>query len=201
MTSVSRRWAVAALVLLVATAHGPAAPGPKEKEPSFYFPWTVGDRLEFEVISDGKTHGGLVREVLEVEKKGRVLGVTASDNYGSGPINYKYGLSDAGVEMLTAWQVTFPTPKPLVRLPAKPEDTWMWQRGPSDPKQSFKTVNEEVVEVPAGKFKAVRVEMVAEDGTYTDWHVVGLGSVKREWSRPRLSDGVRVLKSFTSGKK
>ena len=50
----------------------------------------------------------------------------------------------------------------LEQLPAKPGTAWEWEGQPASgadpPKVQFKVVGEEEVEVPAGKFKAIRVE-------------------------------------------
>jgi hypothetical protein len=194
---------VASLLVLGTTPAGQAAPGTKEKGPAYYFPSTLGDRLEFEATADGKPAGGFVLEVLEVEKKGGAVVVTVSnDSPGTGRLTYQYRLTESGVERLRSGDTAYAAPVPLLRLPAKAGDTWEWTHPISKTKRSYKTVKEEVVEVPAGKFKAVRVETVIDDeGTYTDWYAPGLGNIKREVSRPLLGNGVRVLKSFTPGKK
>jgi hypothetical protein len=73
------------------------------------------------------------------------------------------------------------------------------------PAKHTRTVaGEEVVEVPAGKFRALWVESKLESAaptpTGTYWYAPGVGVVK---SVLNTSTGVQttVLKSFTSGKK
>jgi hypothetical protein len=62
----------------------------------------------------------------------------------------------------------------------------------------------EEVEVPAGKFEAVRVEGVVDLGTgrtqkSVEWHAVGVGVVKLVVDRGG-GEQTTVLKSFTPGK-
>jgi hypothetical protein len=204
MFSGSRPFVIASVLVLATAPVGQAAPGAKDKGPAYYFPSTVGDRLEFEATpDDGKPVSGFVLEVLEVETKGRAVVVTVSnDSPQIGRLTFQYRLTESGVEQLKSGATAYATPISLLRLPAKEGDTWEWTHPISKAKRSYKTVKEEVVEVPAGKFKAVRVDTVIDDeGTYTDWYAPGLGSVKRETSRPLIGNGVRVLKSFTPGKK
>jgi hypothetical protein len=94
-------------------------------------------------------------------------------------------------------------PKRLLKLPVREGETWEWAdaagRGRPSPKCKYTTVREEEVETPAGKFRAVRVEMDSETGgavlRTTYWHTPGAGLVKIV-SRDRKGDWVRVLKSF-----
>jgi hypothetical protein len=194
---------ITSLLVLGTAPVGHAAPGAKDKGPAYYFPSTVGDRLEFEATPDGKPQSGFVLEVLEVETKGRAVVVTVSNDAPEiGRLTFQYRLTESGVEQLKSGETAYATPIPLLRLPAKEGDAWEWTHPIPKTKRSYKTVKEEVVEVPAGKFKAVRVECVIDgEGTYIDWYAPGLGSIKRETSRPLLGNGVRVLKSFTPGKK
>ena len=78
---------------------------------------------------------------------------------------------------------------------------------PGNPSSKFKytTGKEEEVEVPAGKFKAIRVEMenVINGAVFrtTYWHAPGAGMVKIVSHDHKRGDRVQVLKSFTPGKK
>jgi hypothetical protein len=69
----------------------------------------------------------------------------------------------------------------------------------------YTTVGEEEVEVPAGKFKAIRVDMVAGDerppaGT-TYWFALGHGPVKILTRNPNGEERIQHLKAFIPAKK
>jgi hypothetical protein len=78
-------------------------------------------------------------------------------------------------------------PRPELRLPARAGAAWTWDAagvGHNPPtKVAYKVVGEEEVEVPAGKFKAVRVEAVLTAGPLTHrtetWYARRVGVVKR----------------------
>lgn len=86
-------------------------------------------------------------------------------------------------------------------------EAWKWDVGPPGRVVTCKlTTGGEEVEVPAGKFKAVRVE--AEAGfpapfavtRTTYWHAPGVGVVKTV-EQIKGGDRVEVLKAFTPGPK
>jgi hypothetical protein len=99
---------------------------------------------------------------------------------------------------------TYDPPVCLLKLPAKPGDTWTTElSGKGQPRKTIYTYRgEEEVEVPAGKFKALKIESEMETGKSvraTFWYVAGIGMVK---SSTKFGDTERVyaLKSFTAGK-
>src|SRR5262249_18740166 len=97
----------------------------------------------------------------------------------------------------------------LLRLPATPGDTWdeelpvRTKDGPL--KMKYTTGKEEDVEVPAGKFRAVRVEAVSQVASsptqITYWFAAGVGSVKIVYkdTGPKGGERVTVRKSFEPG--
>ena len=192
---------VRCLLLLGALPPAQAAPRPKAKNDSFYFPSTVGDKLVFQNVHNGKKNEFTV-EVIEVDKKHGRLAVTVAyyDDFLRVPLTLQYGLSLSGIDQLKAGGTSYSPAKPLLRIPAKSGDTWTWRRKSTNRKVSFKTVKEEVIEVPAGKFKTIRVETQDSDGKYTDWYALGLGSIRREVLRPGLADGVLVLEQANAGR-
>jgi hypothetical protein len=101
----------------------------------------------------------------------------------------------------------------LLKLPAKEGDKWEFDtpaqrdergRGLRGEKGTVTVGPTEVVEVPAGKFRAVRLEIAvtAINGDavpeirYTSWYAPEVGLVKMT----RGTEWTRVLKSFTPGK-
>jgi hypothetical protein len=98
-------------------------------------------------------------------------------------------------------RVKLSQPSCLLKLPAKMDDTW-------EAEGCVVTTRKiEEVTVPAGKFKAIRVEWEmtftkrdGTKGTLTEiyWHAPGVGVVKKQLGFGEL--GETKLKSFTLGK-
>ncbi len=114
----------------------------------------------------------------------------------------------------------------LMPMPLKVGDSWEWEK-PDVEKWKFKAINEEEVEVPAGKIKAIRIEgegilqrrkakLPSRTMKCTEWILPGLPtmrcrisglliikSVIRIGDGSEITDGeaTEVLKSFTPGKK
>jgi len=79
-------------------------------------------------------------------------------------------------------------PEPMLKFPLKADKEWTWSgkiQGDITGDFEFKVLGEEEVEVPAGKFTAMKVEMSgkASDGSSASsvrWFVKDLGMVKEE---------------------
>jgi hypothetical protein len=195
-----------ALVAPAATA----APTLKGKE-VYYHPTTEGDKRVYE-----SRDGDRVREtadvVIKVEKKGETLIVTVGREIkGETRAIGKSEVSDKGVTVLMSGPFPLKTPHPKLKLPAKAGDQWTYESdggdGPAGSKTTHTVAKEEEVEVPAGKFKALRVDSeltvvgLAVESTRrrSDWYAPRVGLVKSVInSGPRES--TMVLKSFTPGK-
>ncbi|MBN8748170.1 MAG: M81 family metallopeptidase [Variovorax sp.] len=59
----------------------------------------------------------------------------------------------------------------------------------------------EVVEVPAGKFTAVKVTVTVREFDQIIWYAPGVGEVKRTVKKNGVEAVMRSLKSFADGKK
>jgi hypothetical protein len=187
----------------------PAASAPKPKtddKAGLYLPTTVGDMRLLESSQNGRT-SEISEWVTAVETKGGMTVVSFSRQAG-GPTLYQYGASADGMFRVSSAGVVYDPPYRLLKLPPKEGETWEAESPatPGQPARKFKytTGKEEEVEVPAGKFKAVRVEMENEiNGAVlrtTYWHAPGAGMVKIVTHENR-GDRVQVLKSFTPGKR
>jgi hypothetical protein len=118
-------------------------------------------------------------------------------------------VSDKGLTRIGSGDRDLPVPVPMLKLPAKAGDSWSYE--PAVPEGAEKRTitytvgKEEEIEVPAGKFKALRVEMTqsAAPGEFiprmTYWYASGIGLVKSV-SAQGAKDRTVVLKSFTPGK-
>jgi DUF3108-like len=185
-----------------------SAPRPKEVDkPALYLSATVGDKRVLELSVNGKASGEVAEWVTAVETKGGMTVVSFSREAGGPPL-YQYGASADGMFRVSSAGVTYDPPYRLLKLPPKEGESWEAE-SPSTPGQpvwkfKYTTGKEEEVEVPAGKFKAVRVEMENEiNGTVlrtTYWHAPRVGMVKIV-THDKRGDRVQVLKSFTPGKR
>lgn len=195
------------LAVSLCPALAQSAPKPKgDDKPVLYLPVTVGDKRMYESSQNGKT-GEMSEWVTAVETKGGMTVVSFSREEG-GPALYQYGASADGMFRVSSVGVVYDPPYRLLKLPPKEGETWEAESPATsgEPARKFKytTGKEEEVEVPAGKFKAIRVEMETEiNGLVlrtTYWHAPAVGIV-RIVSYEKRGDRVQVLKSFTPGKR
>jgi hypothetical protein len=201
---------VAALIVSVALGPvSPAAPRLKEAKPAHYFPVGIGDKrvLEFDTPKGKEELAEVVTAVTE--HGGGLLVTTRIECHGGAGSDHQFEVSDRGVTRVVAYGLPFRTPVCHLRLPFKPGETWdtddqlvgqvVYCRA------KFTAEAEEEVEVPAGKFRAVRVRVASGQGLgeTTHWYARGVGvvrSVSKQSGRDE-EDRVTVLKSFTPGKK
>jgi hypothetical protein len=178
-----------------------AAPRPKEGDRTpLYYPTRMGAKW---VYDDGKE---TTLEVTAVELKGGETIVTVSEGGPKGALHEKVAVSDKGVFRLERREYILDR-FCLLMLPATEGKTWKFdypQQGLLRGEKGTMTVGAlEKIEVPAGKFTAVRVEIVVTaingepiDQRYTSWYAPEVGLVK-------MTQGTawtKVLKSFTPGK-
>jgi hypothetical protein len=182
-----------------------SAPRPKEGDkPLLYLPTTVGDQRVLQVDSKG---GEVIEWVKRVEKKGEMT-VVYFGREQDGPALYAYGASPDGVFRISNGSFIYDPPYRLLKLPAKEGEKWesVSPAMGGAPKYVFKFTSgtEEEVEIPAGKFKAIRVEAEEETNGLvtrtTYWFAVGLGAIKIR-TRYKDVERVQVMKSFTPAKK
>lgn len=196
--------------LLLGVPAAVAAPGPKGGDaPPLYFPTAVGATAVRQQTT-GKLTGEMTDTVTEVQKIGDGVRVTIERTSKSGfpPVKYQTDVSAKGLTQVRFGRREFDPPTPLLKLPAKAGDAWEWENRAAEAgrprKIKFKVVGEEEVEVPAGKFKAVRVaeeeEMRGHTTKHESWYAPDVGLVKRV-TQLVVGEGVIVLKSFTPGKR
>jgi hypothetical protein len=185
-----------------------ASPAPRSKDKpdeGLDFPATVGTRWVYEA------KGGEHEEAItETKADGTATVLTVVQTRGETEVGRStYRLSRAGLDLLGSGGVTYEKPLPQVRTGAKPGEGWEYTyiRGRTTFRSQLKVVGPERVDVPAGKFDAVRV-----DGTETyeqggvaaggaaptlssRWYAPGVGLVKRVWRGEEMT-----LKSFHPAK-
>jgi hypothetical protein len=194
---------LAGAVALVAAAPVPTHLMPKD--PPLYHPVQKGTRWVYE---GGLHEGTFVISAAEKDEKDKTTVVTIAQVQPGGKEEpyQKLAVSRRGVLWL-ANPSPLDTPVWLIKNPVKAGEAWDFQTsGPAvvEGKGTRRVVGVETVEVPAGKFTAVRVE---EDFTgifngkpidrfrQTVWFAPGVGIVQSDF------EGIKtVLKSFTPGK-
>lgn len=163
-----------------------AAPVPKElKGGGVYFPTTVGAKWVYE------TPGGELETavVSAVEKDGDDLIVSRAGADGTRTAYTKMVVSADGLRQereLTDGKLGW-----VLKTNLKSGESWTMPEG------GKRTVHgPERVEVPAGKFLALRVEWEQFGGKLTSWYAPGVGEVKRVRKQGDAETVTRVLKSF-----
>lgn len=200
------------LTLAAALLTFPASGAPKLKAVpvTTYFPTTVGDRWVTEIKSADRTTE-VTEVVTAVEKAdGAVVVSIARENNGQIDTDLsRMKMTDKGLFRISNLGTVFTEPYCVLQLPSKPGTTWTAEanRGGATP-TTFKYTagKEEEVEVPAGKFRALRLDVETEvPGRTGDpirssiWYAPNVGVVKQE--RFDTDGGyIKVMKSFKPGK-
>jgi hypothetical protein len=183
--------------VLLVPALALAAPRAKEREAAAYFPTREGDKREYEVRAGDKVEGGYTDVVTKVEKRDGAPRVTITRDYpGSAPYVTTIAVAADGLSRVAVGDKPLDKPAVLLRLPAKVGTEWEYEGGGA----RYKVVEADAeVEVPAGKYKAVRVELGADGAAArtTLWFAPSVGLVKMVGAD---GDRVTVLKSFTPSK-
>jgi hypothetical protein len=196
VTRSSFAWVLAVLAALVVGSARPtsAAPVPRHlmpREDPYLYPTRVGDRHESVfnkqpvvcvVTKADSTQDGILVEVIE--------------EHGDGPRTpYEIVLvSAAGVKQLEAYGKKNEEPVWWVKVPHAENNTWVDQWLQQN--RSWKTTGWEEVEVPAGKFRALRTERTDGPGAVTTyWWAPRVGCIK--WTN---ANNGREMTAFTPGK-
>jgi hypothetical protein len=172
----------------------PAAPVPKHlmpKEDPYCYSTRVGDRHESVfggqkvvcvVTKAEKTPDGILVEVIE-------------EHDGAPPTPYEIVVvSAAGVKQLEAYGKKNDEPVWWFKLPHTENNTWADQWNQQD--RNWKTTGWEQVEVPAGKYRALRTERTDGGPTVTTyWWAPGVGCIK--WTNGNTG---REMTAFLPGK-
>jgi hypothetical protein len=205
----STRMAVAALATVLGIAVAPAAPVPKSTQnPPLYYPTRVGATWVYQHEESGELTTERVTDV--VEKNGAMIVTVSKVTDGARYAPRIYAVNRSGVYVLYAGTARFNPPVCDIMSPCKPGDKWDVVTGLAEIPPSFSSrrtvVAVERVEVPAGRFDAVRVAVSYHQDDrpgpprYTCWFAAGVGVVKVASGdrTDRRSD--KVLKSFNPGK-
>ncbi len=182
--------------LLAATL---AAPVPKAKPAVLYIPTAEGDKRVVLMTAAG----GRAEEVTHTVTKSAVRDgthtLTVRYECDGRAFDYQFEVSAKGVFHLSNPAGERPA-QPWLRLPAGAGDTWAGDDG-----TAYTVGKEEVVEVAAGKFKAIPVTSErVHDGRVsrgTSWYAAGVGVVKNVEEIDGKALWSQELKEFTPGQK
>lgn len=199
---------LAGCVLLIALGPAGSAPQLKDEPPGDYFPTTVGDKWVTETRY--KTHSTEYTEVVTaVEKKDGATIVTIGREVDGmvGPQLSQVRVTDKGLFRMSFLGSAYDPPYCILKLPLKPGGTWTSEAGSGGAVTStfkYKAVRAEDVEVPAGKYRAFRIEVDIDTrgraARSVIWYAPRVGIVKME-HEDGDSGYVRLLKSFRPGGK
>jgi hypothetical protein len=201
------RTTLSVLVGLLFVPVAGSAPKLKDVPAPVYFPTTVGDRWVTEYKYPTST-AEVTEVVTAVETKEGVTVVTIARqvNGAVDPDVSQMRVSDKGLFRVSNLGTVFDAPYCVLKRPLKPGMTWtseVIRAGTTSTTFKYTAAKEEDVEVPAGKFRAYRLDVEYERGGEAKkssiWYAPKVGVVRHEVFDP-VSGYVKVLKSFTPGK-
>jgi len=194
---------LAAVALIVSCLPLAAAPVPKGKAP-LYHVTTVGDKLTCEVKAGDAVTEHTDTVTAAEEKDGAVVVTVSRGAPGRVKPAEKIVVSETGLMVVSDDFREYDPPVARLKLPAKAGDEW--DSTPANAKlgdvtgRTNKVIGEEEVEVPAGKFKAVRVDttisLSGERFVVSHWYAPGVGVVKMVKGKR----SVTALKKYTPTK-
>jgi len=196
------------LVVLLSVVAAPVTPAPPTKDADkYYFPTKVGDTLVYEVTKGKSPPEEATDVVTAVEKKDGVLVVSVTGTRGKIKMDTKTAVSDKGVFRVANAGIALASPMPQLKLPITIGESWTYDHetipGVPPNKMKYTVAAEEKLELPAGKFTAVRVDMESEVAGAkfheSRWYAAGVGQVKQV-VKYGDSEFVQLLKSRTSEK-
>jgi len=201
-----RRLAACLLLSLVVPAG--SAPRLKDGPGVSYFPTNVGDRWVIEMRYPTGTEE-YTEEVTDVENKDGALIISIGREVDGKlpPQRSQIQITDKGIYRMSLQGSAYDAPYRILKLPLKPGEAWTSEAssgGAQSTTFKYRAMREEDVEVPAGKFRAFRIEVDIDTRGRSSrsaiWYGPGVGIVKMEHDDP-AGGYVRVLKSFRPGRK
>jgi hypothetical protein len=191
-----------------------AAPVPKPKE---FFPTTVGTKwvytepareysrvnLDEYIKRTGQVPADFndreyTEEIISAEKKDGATILTIRTTRDKRAYESRLSVTEKGVFGIGTEKLPAKKPHRLLTLPLKSGDTW---QGTWDPSWTMTVRETEAIKVPAGDFKAARIDAVQGEGptanVTSNWYAPGVGMVQ---AMNKDGQVTRVLKSFTLGK-
>lgn len=195
--------AFAAVYALTGFSLSPAAPPPNDKEKEqLYFPVRVGDTA---VYTEGDKE--FTETVTKVEDVEGTKVVSVDRAFGGKVITRNYqrvNVSTKGIALVELYNTKFDPLLWELKLPAKVGSEWKFERASdTGPYFDVRIIDAiEAVEVPAGKYMAVKVvrsRTLDNRQVGVKWFAPKVGLVKSEYRTETKGLETKVLKSFTAG--
>lgn len=185
---------------VVCLAVSPAAPKPKDDGKPDYYPTQLGTRWEYKVVGELT----LTMVVTDLEKKEGGTVATLETKIGERVVGTeRVAVSDKGVFRVEVDKTALNPPTTILPNPVRAGQLWASKFGSPAINMAFTVRGLEWVEVPLGKYKALRVDGAGEiAGARTDvtyWYAPDLGLVRMKRATAG-TDSVLELKAFTPGK-
>lgn len=199
-----------AAVALALTVPVGSAPKLKDVPLLVYYPTRVGDRWVTETkYPDSTAEVTEVVTAVETKDDGLVVSIAREVDGRASPDVSQVKVSDKGVFRLSQLGTAYDAPYCVLRLPLKPGAAWaaeVKRGGATSSEFKYTAVKEEDIEVPAGKFRAFRIDVAidrpgrpVEPVRASLWYAPRVGVVKHDYG-DKETGYVKVLKSFTPAK-
>jgi hypothetical protein len=183
-----------------------SAPRLKEAPVPVYYPATVGDRwvMETKSAADAMEVSATITEmVTAVEKKDGAVIVTVCREVDGKLQETKsqMKITDQGLFRISTYGTVYAEPYLVLKTPLKIGEAWTAEVSKGSTFK-YKVTKEEEIEVPAGKFKTLRLEVdlgSAGNARASIWYAPRVGVVKQEY-KSDIVNYVKTLKEFKAGK-
>jgi len=175
----------------------------KDKKTPDYYPLQVGNQWSYKLEANGKEFA-MINRIARIEtideKKYAVLEAEVG---GKATATEHLRHTDKGIVRLRTNNFECVPPIVLVKNPVKPGDKWGGKLtimdGVANRDAKYDAVaEEEMVKVPAGRFKTLRVAIRIEEGdkvvNTTYWFAPGVGFVKQTVEGPGLNMNIELEK-------
>jgi hypothetical protein len=175
-----------AIVTAIGLAWGRRAAGADEPAPMDYYPLKVGNKWACK-LEEGTNTSKVNVQITRTEKKGDLEMVVVEANRDGKVLSEHLASNSKGVFRYKIGGMELPTPVCVIQYPVKKGDAWesSTPAGGEGVSYSFKSKTGDVEElkVPAGTYKAVKVETDGQVGPQkmriTTWFAPYVGPVKQ----------------------
>jgi len=164
-----------------------------------YYPLQVGNTWEYNLTANGNV-AKMTSKIAKIETiDGQALSLLEAAVNGNTVATEHLRRTDKGIERYRTNGIASTPPFLLLKYPAKPGETWGGEFTAAADKGKYSSQSaEDMVEVPAGKFKTIRVAVKLEvknqiiNTTY--WFAPDIGFVKQTVDAPNLNIVIELQK-------
>jgi hypothetical protein len=193
-----------ALILLALIPAFAPAGGEKDKakvlvDNANYYPLEVGNTWEYKLTANGNVVT-MVSKIAKIEEiEGKSLSLLEAAVNGNVAATEHLQRTKAGIERFRTNGIAATPPFLLLKYPVKPGETWGGEFVAANDKGKYTSqATAETVEVPAGKYKTIRVavklEVKGQIINTTYWFARDVGFVKQTVDAPNLNVVIELQK-------